>query len=57
LIRDALNFPKVRDLIRRDSQQALRLEGPMNRGQKIVCHDPPTPMPPLGPGIGKHQMK
>ena len=54
---EAFDFPKVNDLIRRDAQQAVRSKCTMNRGEKIFRYDPTAPMPPFGPGIGKHQMK
>jgi hypothetical protein len=54
---EAFDFPKVNDLIRRDAQQSIRSKGTMNRGEKIFGYDPTAPMPPFGPGIGKHQMK
>jgi hypothetical protein len=54
---EAFDFPKVNDLISRDAQQAERSKCTMNRGEKIFRYDPTAPMPPFGPGIGKHQMK
>jgi hypothetical protein len=53
----AFDFPKVCDLIRRDAQQAVRSKRTMNRGEKVFRYDSTAPMPPFGPGIGKHQMK
>jgi len=54
---ETFDLPKVNDLIRRDAQQAVRNKCTMNRGEKIFRYDPAAPMPPFGPGIGKHQMK
>src|ERR1700730_7355795 len=54
---EAFDFPKVCDLIGRDAQQAVRSKGTMNRGEKVFRYDSTAPMPPFGPGIGKHQMK
>jgi hypothetical protein len=54
---EAFDFPEVIGLIRRDAQQALRSKRTMNRGEKISRYNPTAPMPPFGPGIGKHQMK
>ena len=54
---EAFDFPEVIGLIRRDAQQAVRSKRAMNRGEKIFRYDPTAPMPPFGPGIGKHQMK
>ena len=54
---EAFDFPKVTDLIRRDPQQAVGSECTMNRGEKLFGYNPTAPVPPFGPGIGKHQMK
>ena len=54
---EAFDFPKVIGLIRRDAQHAMRSKCTMNRGEKIFRYDPTAPMPPFGPGVGKHQMK
>lgn len=54
---EAFDFPEVIDLIRRDAQQAARSKCTMNCGEKILRYDPTAPMPPFGPGIGKHQME
>ena len=54
---EALDFPKINDVVRRDAEQAVQGKSAMNRREKIFRYDPPAPMPPFGPGIGKHQMK
>ena len=53
----AFDFPEVIDLIRRDAEQAVGSKRAMNRGEKIPRDHATAPMPPFGPGIGKHQMK
>src|SRR5438477_10055837 len=54
---DAFDYPKVSDLISGDAEQAIRSKCTMNRGEKSFSYEPTRPMPPFGPGIGKHQMK
>jgi len=54
---EAFDFPKVTDLIGRDPQPAMRSKCAMDRGEKLFRYDPATPVSPLRPGIGKHQME
>jgi hypothetical protein len=54
---EALDFLKISDVIGRDAEQAVPGQRTMNRGEKIFRYDPTAPMPPFGPGVGKHQVE
>ena len=53
----ALDLLEIIHLIGRDPEGAERNERSMNGREKIVCHDPTTPMPALWPGVGKEEME
>jgi hypothetical protein len=54
---EAFDFLKIIDLISDDPEQAVRGQRAMNGDEETLSYDAARPMPPLGPGIGEHQVK